>query len=132
MFARTTFCRAVALAALLPLTIAVDPSPFVPKRVGAKDQFDTKDKFEAKRPFDVKRKPEAGSQPTANRQTDGALYTLEFPVTCPHCEAQITTFKVFRLLRTQVSFTSTLPRKGYVIVCSECERPISSELSGLI
>ena len=100
--------------------------------VDAKDQFDTKDKFDAKRPFDVKRKPEAGGQPAPPRQTDGALYTLEFPVTCPHCDVQITTFKVFRLLRTQVSFTSTLPRKGYVIVCSECERPISSELSGLI
>ena len=40
--------------------------------------------------------------------------------------------EVFRLLRAQVSFTSTLPRKGYVIVCPECEKPISSELSGLI
>lgn len=63
---------------------------------------------------------------------DGALYSLEFPVRCPHCEEEIRTFKVFRLLRAQVSFTSTLPRKGYVIVCPECERPISSELSGLI
>ena len=63
---------------------------------------------------------------------DGALYSIEFPVQCPHCAQEIRTFKVFRLLRAQVSFTSTLPRKGYVIVCSECERPISSELSGLI
>ncbi|HET9830524.1 MAG TPA: hypothetical protein VFP91_02390 [Vicinamibacterales bacterium] len=112
----------------------MDPSPFVPKRVvDAKDQFDTKDKFDAKRPFDAKRKVDAGSsQPATTRQAEGALYTLEFPVTCPHCEAQITTLKVFRLLRTHVSFTSTLPRKGYVIVCPECERPISSELSGLI
>ncbi|HXD73840.1 MAG TPA: hypothetical protein VN628_08895 [Vicinamibacterales bacterium] len=66
------------------------------------------------------------------RQMDGAIYSLEFPVQCPHCEQEIRTFKVFRLLRREVSFTSTLPRKGYVIVCSECERPISSELSGLI
>jgi len=66
------------------------------------------------------------------RQTDGAIYSLEFPVQCPHCQQEVRTFKVFRLLRAQVSFTSTLPRKGYVIVCSECERPISSELSGLI
>ena len=66
------------------------------------------------------------------RPMDGALYSLEFPVQCPHCEEEIRTFKVFRLLRAQVSFTSTLPRKGYVIVCPECERPISSELSGLI
>jgi hypothetical protein len=62
----------------------------------------------------------------------GAVYSLEFPVQCPHCAMEITTFRVFRLLRSQVSFTSTLPRKGYVIVCPECERPISSELSGLI
>jgi len=53
-------------------------------------------------------------------------------VQCPHCAMEISTFRVFRLLRSQVSFTSTLPRKGYVIVCPECERPISSELSGLI
>ena len=62
----------------------------------------------------------------------GAVYSLEFPVQCPHCAMEISTFRVFRLLRSQVSFTSTLPRKGYVIVCPECERPISSELSGLI
>ena len=62
----------------------------------------------------------------------GAVYSLEFPVQCPHCAMEINTFRVFRLLRSQVSFTSTLPRKGYVIVCPECERPISSELSGLI
>ena len=66
------------------------------------------------------------------RQTDGAIYSLEFPVQCPHCSEELRTFKVFRLLRAQVSFTSTLPRKGYVIVCPECEKPISSELSGLI
>jgi len=87
----------------------VEPTPFVPKRA-----IDIKDQLE-----------------TGKRQ-DGAEYSLEFPVVCPHCEEHITTFRVFRLLRTQVSFTSTLPRKGYVIVCPECERPISSELSGLI
>ncbi len=63
---------------------------------------------------------------------DGAIYSLEFPVQCPHCHVEVRTFKVFRLLRREVSFTSTLPRKGYVIVCPECDRPISSELSGLI
>jgi len=45
---------------------------------------------------------------------------------------EIGVVRVSRLLRSHVSFTSTLPRKGYVIVCPECERPISSELSGLI
>jgi len=112
---------------------SVETSPFVPKRVvDAKDQFDTKNKFDAKRPADGRLKVDAPTTDVGGRQVDGALYTLEFPVVCPHCEEKITTFRVFRLLRTQVSFTSTLPRKGYVIVCPECERPISSELSGLI
>ncbi len=62
----------------------------------------------------------------------GALYEVEFPVPCPHCRASLTAFRVFRLLRTQVSFTSTLPRKGYVIVCPECEQLLSAELSGMI
>ncbi len=115
----------------------MEPTPFAPKRpVVAKDKdpFEAREKIEVKRAAEPVRKPDAvtGGALAAQRQVDGALYTLEFPVTCPHCEEQITTFRVFRLLRTQVSFTSTLPRKGYVIVCPECERPISSELSGLI
>lgn len=40
--------------------------------------------------------------------------------------------RVLRVLRTQVSFTSTLPRKGYVIVRPECDRLLSAELSGLV
>jgi hypothetical protein len=31
-----------------------------------------------------------------------------------------------------VSFTSTLPRRGYVILCPDCERILSAELSGLV
>jgi len=62
----------------------------------------------------------------------GALYTLEAPVTCPECAAEITSLRVLRVLRTQVSFTSTLPRRGYVILCPECDRILSAELSGLV
>jgi hypothetical protein len=62
----------------------------------------------------------------------GAVYTLESPVRCPECAQEIGTIRVLRVLRTQVSFTSTLPRKGYVIICPECERLLSAELSGLI
>jgi hypothetical protein len=71
----------------------------------------------------------------AQAKTQGvgaAMYTLESAVNCPHCEREIRTFKVLRVLRTQASFTSTLPRKGYVIICPECERMMSAELSGLI
>ena len=69
----------------------------------------------------------APSAPAAN----GALYTLEAPVRCPECNSDIQTLRVLRLLRTQASFTSTLPRKGYVMVCPECDRMVSAELSGL-
>ncbi len=62
----------------------------------------------------------------------GALYSLEAPVRCPECHSEMRSLRVLRLLRTQVSFTSTLPRKGYVIVCPHCERMLSAELSGLV
>lgn len=62
----------------------------------------------------------------------GAVYALEFPTQCPQCCKKIGTVRVSRLLRTHVSFTSTLPRKGYIIVCPECDGILSAELSGLI
>lgn len=68
----------------------------------------------------------------AHNSGGGAMYTLESTVRCPQCEKDIRTLKVLRVLRTQVSFTSTLPRKGYVIVCPECDHLLSAELSGLI
>ncbi len=70
--------------------------------------------------------------PTPKATLRGAVYTLEFPTQCPQCCKQIRTVRVSRLIRTQVSFTSTLPRKGYIIVCPECDGMLSAELSGLI
>ena len=68
-----------------------------------------------------------------HKQADrGAVYTLEVPTRCPQCCSEIIVVRVSRLLRTQVSFTSTLPRKGYIIVCPECDGILSAELSGLI
>jgi hypothetical protein len=94
------------------------------------------------------RTPPVGQQPAANggdafelpaidaglvgRPHAGAMYSVEFPVRCPHCKKSVSTFKVFRLLRAQVSFTSTLPRKGYAIVCPECEGLLSADLSGVL
>jgi hypothetical protein len=76
---------------------------------------------------------EHDSQPRRTMSVDrGAVYTLEFPTRCSQCSAEIDTVRVSRLLRTQVSFTSTLPRKGYIIVCPHCEGILSAELSGLI
>ena len=77
--------------------------------------------------------PVSEPQPRAAKTADrGAVYTLEFPTQCPQCGKEIGTVRVSRLLRTQVSFTSTLPRKGYIIVCPECDGILSAELSGLI
>jgi hypothetical protein len=36
-----------------------------------------------------------------------------------------------RLLRSRVNFTSTLPRRGYVIVCPHCQAILPAELRGL-
>jgi hypothetical protein len=70
--------------------------------------------------------------PRHNHGDKGAVYSLEFPTRCPQCCSEISVVRVSRLLRTQVSFTSTLPRKGYIIVCPECDGILSAELSGLI
>ena len=59
----------------------------------------------------------------------GAVYTIEQPVRCPHCREPMRTVRVLRLSRTNVSFTSTLPRGGRVFACPHCERMLSVELS---
>lgn len=58
-----------------------------------------------------------------------AEYTLESPVRCPACGERITTVKAVRLVRAQVNFTSTLPRRGRVIVCPHCLAVIPAELT---
>lgn len=66
---------------------------------------------------------------TSGREAE-AEYTLEYPVKCPHCERDLETLKVVRLLRTKVNFTSTLPRRGRVLACPECQKIVSAELAG--
>jgi len=61
-----------------------------------------------------------------------AAYTLDEPVRCPHCRERISSVRIVGLTRSQVAFTSTLPRKGRVIVCPDCERILTAELSGLV
>jgi len=62
----------------------------------------------------------------------GAVYTLESPVKCPHCRDAIRALRVVRMLRTQVTFTSPLPRAGRVLICPSCEKILSAELSGIL
>ncbi|MSO45514.1 MAG: hypothetical protein EXQ59_01935 [Acidobacteria bacterium] len=81
---------------------------------------------------DERAEPAVERTSSTGRASSGAVYTLESALRCPQCAREIRAFRVLRVLRTQVSFTSTLPRKGYVIVCPECDGLLSAELSGLI
>jgi CheY-like chemotaxis protein len=67
--------------------------------------------------------------PAAREGAAEAQYTLESPVKCPACGERITTLKAVRLVRSQVNFYSTLPRRGRVIVCPHCLAVIPAELT---
>lgn len=60
-----------------------------------------------------------------------AVYRLESPVKCPHCQETVTTLKAVRLQRDQVNFTSTLPRRGRVVACPNCQSILPAELTNL-
>lgn len=70
--------------------------------------------------------------PDHSRATDpktDAEYTLESPVRCPACGERISTLKAIRLIRAQVNFTSTLPRRGRVVACPNCLAVVPAELT---
>jgi DNA-binding response OmpR family regulator len=71
----------------------------------------------------------APERPPATAGNADAVYRLETPVSCPQCRETIATLKAVRLLRTQVNFTSTLPRRGRVLVCPGCLCVVSAELT---
>ncbi len=60
-----------------------------------------------------------------------AEYAVEVPITCPKCQEEISSVYVARLLRAKVNFTSTLPRRGQVILCSSCRGVLSATLGGI-
>jgi DNA-binding response OmpR family regulator len=66
--------------------------------------------------------------PSATANSD-AVYRLETPVRCPQCGETISTLKAVRLLRAQVNFTSTLPRRGRVVTCPCCLSVVPAELT---
>ncbi len=61
-----------------------------------------------------------------------AVYALERPVKCPLCSESLSKLNVVRTLRTKVNFTSALPRRGQVMVCSNCGTLVAGSLGGLI
>jgi CheY-like chemotaxis protein len=58
-----------------------------------------------------------------------AEYSLETAVRCPACGERITTLKAVRMIRAQVNFTSTLPRRGRVTACPHCLAIVPAELT---
>ena len=72
------------------------------------------------------------ASPTDSSAPDAceAEYALESPLSCPQCKKVVSSLQVVRLLRSKINFTSTLPRRGHVIICPECQAILSAELGG--
>lgn len=72
---------------------------------------------------------EPSSAPDSSADWQGsARYALERALICPHCRELMQSIKVIRLVRSQVPFTSTLPRRGRVMTCPGCYTILSAEL----
>ncbi len=67
--------------------------------------------------------------PASRESRAEAEYLLESPVRCPACGERITMVKAVRLVRAQVNFTSTLPRRGRVVVCPHCLAIVPAQLT---
>ncbi|HZM70665.1 MAG TPA: hypothetical protein VFB95_09895 [Candidatus Cryosericum sp.] len=74
------------------------------------------------------------AQETAKDESDEieAEYALEAPATCPSCKTKVASVQVVRLLRTRVNFTSSLPRRGYAVVCPSCRTFIPAAIGGIL
>src|SRR5262249_19132377 len=70
------------------------------------------------------------TEPTAPPSIE-AEYQLEASLNCPQCKKEISSVHVVRILRSKVNFTSTLPRRGHVILCPSCRALLSAELGGI-
>ena len=59
-----------------------------------------------------------------------AEYQLESAVKCNQCNQMFETVQVIRLLRKKVNFTSSLPRRGYLVVCPNCQTVVPAVIGG--
>jgi DNA-binding response OmpR family regulator len=80
-------------------------------------------------PIEPVRSPASPLEAVGATPNSDAVYRLETPVRCPQCGETISTLKAVRLLRTQVNFTSTLPRRGRVVICPCCASVVPAELT---
>jgi CheY-like chemotaxis protein len=71
----------------------------------------------------------AASEAPGRPASAEAVYRLESPVRCPQCGETISTLRAIRLLRAEVNFTSTLPRRGRILICPSCQTIVPAELT---
>lgn len=64
--------------------------------------------------------------------SSGAIYRLELPVRCPYCPEPIRSVRIVALTQAQAPSTSTPPSRGRVVICGECERILSADLSSMM
>jgi len=86
-----------------------------------------KDALTRPHPDEMSREPQDSAM--VRQEKIEAIYALESPVRCPKCGESISSLKAVRLLRNQVNFTSTLPRRGRVIICPACDSIVPAELT---
>ncbi len=79
--------------------------------------------------FNAAAAAEAPEETTA--RDSEAEYTLEYACRCPHCQQTLRTVAVIRMLRSRVNFTSTMPRRGRAVICSQCRKILTVELNVL-
>jgi hypothetical protein len=70
-------------------------------------------------------------QPLEKPVVGEAEYVMESPIKCPYCRETISSLLIVRLLRGRVNFISTLPRRGYIMVCPACHCYMGGDLGGL-
>jgi hypothetical protein len=87
---------------------------------------------EQKQGFVQPERPLTPPPPPTDAELNKGIYALEQPLVCPLCREWIRSIRVVRLSRTQVPFTSTLPRSGRALACSACDGVLSLELVGIL
>ena len=103
--------------------------PFTPSQLATKVRAMVLDKVGGPGSLPDAEPPALFAEADALRQSSDAVYRLESAVRCAQCGETISTLQAVRLLRTQVNFTSTLPRRGRVLVCPRCASIVSAELT---
>jgi CheY-like chemotaxis protein len=106
---------------------------YLTKPIAQKQLLDTVRRAMATFEDDLPAAPDAPVSTLTELQTQlgkiEAEYSLECPVRCPACGDTISALKAVRLLRAHVNFTSTLPRRGRLVVCPNCLAVVPAELS---